>query len=85
MFQRLLDPPKVDEEKGTLIVLRGPHSPLEMNFNSLCRSAHLKQVQVEGNSVNCVALDQDPFNSCSRMIVAASVGIAHRSGNILAR
>jgi len=67
------------------ITLRGPSSPIELMFSSLCRSAHLKQVNIDGTSVNCVALDQEPHSSTSRLIVAANVGIAHRSGNIMAR
>jgi hypothetical protein len=78
-------PPRVSAESGTEVTLRGPSSPLEMQFTSLCRSAHMKMVQVEESSVNCVALDTDPFNPCSRVMIAATVGIGHRSGNILAR
>ncbi|XP_021956127.1 ATP-dependent RNA helicase TDRD9 [Folsomia candida] len=82
---RYVFPPKLNAETGNEVSLRGPTSPLEMHFTSLCRSAHMKAVQVEGSSVNCVALDTDPFNPSSRVMIAASVGIAHRSGNILAR
>jgi len=83
--ERFVDPPRLNPETGCLVALRGPNSPLEMNFTSLCRSTHLKQVQIEGNSVNCVALDQEPFSACSRLLIASNVGIAHRSGNIMAR
>lgn len=65
--------------------LRGPHSPLEMTFTSLCGSAHLKQVVTDGSSINSVALDQDPTSPSARLMVAANVAIAQRSGNILAR
>jgi hypothetical protein len=82
---RYISPPVLDPDTGSEVVLRGPSSPLEMNFTSVCASAHMKQVQVEGNSVNCVALDTEPFNPTSRVIIAANVGIAHKSGNILAR
>lgn len=82
---RYVNPPKITPDNGTDVTLRGPNSPLEMQFTSLCRSAHMKQVQVEGSSVNCVALDTEPFNPCSRVMVSASIGIAHKSGNLMAR
>jgi len=87
LYVKSVDPPVVQPDEGHFTSLRGPLSPLEMTFSSQCRSAHMKQVIVEGNSVNCVALDPDPFtsNPCERLLVAAAVGIAHRSGNILAR
>ncbi|CAL8099647.1 unnamed protein product [Orchesella dallaii] len=83
--ERLMDPPQFDTEPEQLALLRGPHSPLEMVFSSLCRSAHLKQVITDGSSTNSVVLDQDPDNPSSRLLIAANVAIAARSGNILAR
>jgi len=82
--QRFIDPPMGDENCPT-ITLRGPHSPLELSFTALCRSSHLKQTIIEANSVNCVALDEEPYATTSRLLVSAGVGIAHRSGNLLAR
>jgi hypothetical protein len=67
------------------VVLQGPVSPLEMIFNSVCRGAYLKQAKVEWSSVNSVALDQDPWNSSNRMLVAASVGVEHITGKLVAR
>ncbi|ODN04338.1 putative ATP-dependent RNA helicase TDRD9 [Orchesella cincta] len=83
--QRLMDPPIIEKEPEQLAVLRGPHNPLEMVFTSLCRSAHMKQVITDGSSTNSVVLDQDPTNPSSRLLIAANVAIAARSGNILAR
>jgi len=71
---------------GTLeVTLRGPFSPLEMSFTSLCRSAHMKQVLIEGNSVNSVALDQEPMSGTSRLLVSAGVGISQKSGSVMAK
>jgi hypothetical protein len=74
-------------ETETQVVLQGPVSPLEMIFNSVCRCAYSKQAKVEWNSVNSVSLDQDPWNSSNthRMIVAASVGVEHCTGKLVAR
>jgi len=82
---RFMNPPIVNPETAIYMTLRGPNSPLEMSFNTLCRGANLKKAQVDGTSVNCVALDNEPFNSCARVMVAASVGVAYRTGNLVAR
>jgi ATP-dependent RNA helicase TDRD9 len=42
-------------------------------------------VNIDGASVNSVALDHDFLSPTSRLLIAGSVGIAHRSGNIMAR
>lgn len=81
----IVDPPPFKKEPQNIAILRGPFSPLEMYFSSLCHSAHLKQVIIDGGSLNSVTLDQDPFKPASRMLVAANVAVAQRSGNILAR
>lgn len=78
-------PANVDAETLNHVTLRGPHNPLEMSFTSLCRSAHLKQVMTEGSSINSIVLDQNPNDPSSQLMISASVSIAARSGNIMAR
>ena len=65
--------------------LRGPFTPLEMEFSSLCRSAHMKPVQIERSSVNSVTLDQEPYSATARLLVAGTVAISDRTGAIMAR
>jgi ATP-dependent RNA helicase TDRD9 len=67
------------------VMLKGPWSPLELDFQSLCHSSNTKQVKIENNSVNSVVLDTEPTAPISRLMVAASVGIQDRSGSVVAR
>jgi ATP-dependent RNA helicase TDRD9 len=66
-------------------MLKGPWSPLELDFQSLCHSSNTKQVKVDNNSVNSVVLDTEPTAPISRLLVAAYVGIQDRSGSVVAR
>ena len=83
--ERLLALPNVKNEYIHQAILRGPHNPLEMSFTSLCRSAHLKQVMIEGSSINSVAFDHNHIKPSSNLMIAANVSVAARSGNIMAR
>jgi len=67
------------------VSLKGPWSPLELDFQSLCHSSNTKQVKIENNSVNSVVLDTEPTAPISRLMIAASVGIQDRSGSVVAR
>lgn len=81
-----MDPIEIPPEQvAEVINLRGPMSPLEMSFVALCSASHLKHVQADAPSINSVVLDQNPWDQTYRLMVAASVTIAHRSGNIVAR
>jgi hypothetical protein len=45
----------------------------------------MKPVQIERSSVNSVTLDQEPYSSTARLLVAGTVAVSQRSGNIVAR
>ncbi|CAL8111255.1 unnamed protein product [Orchesella dallaii] len=77
-----IEPPKEGPNLKVPMDLKGPFSPLEMNFRPLVRSSNTKQVNIDKNSVNSVLLDHEPT---SRMLVAAHVSINERSGSIAAR
>lgn len=66
-------------------MIKGPWSPLELDFQSLCHSSNTKQVKVDNNSVNSVVLDTEPTAPISRLLVAAYVGIEDKSGSVVAR
>lgn len=55
------------------IDIRGPYSPLEINYYSLVNSGHSKKIRVERESINYVTLDDDPHNDCNRLMVASDV------------
>jgi len=67
------------------VTLKGPYSPLEIEFQSLCRSSNIKQVVIDQLSVNSVVLDHEPTCPTSRLLIAAHMGIQARSGRVSAR
>lgn len=69
----------------TKTLIKGPWSPLELDFQSLCHSSNTKQVKIDNNSVNSVVLDTEPTAPISRLLVAGYVGIQDRSGSVVAR
>ncbi|XP_035715225.1 ATP-dependent RNA helicase TDRD9 isoform X2 [Folsomia candida] len=77
--------PNIDLRKCTKTLIKGPWSPLELDFQSLCHSSNTKQVKIDNNSVNSVVLDTEPTAPISRLLVAGYVGIQDRSGSVVAR
>jgi len=67
------------------VELKGPWSPLELSFQSLCHSSYCKEVSIDDCSVNSVALDHEPAAPISRFVVASSVSIQDKSGRVVAR
>ncbi|GAB1603284.1 ATP-dependent RNA helicase TDRD9-like [Argonauta hians] len=53
------------------IRLHGPSNPLEMTFSGMTNSGRLRGAKIDSDSVNCVAIDDNPQSSTARMIVAA--------------
>lgn len=66
---------KYGPAKGKRIKLKGPESPLEIQYMAVTHAARTKQVRIEANSVNSVSLDAEPQDECDRMLVAAHVGL----------
>ncbi|KAK2190456.1 hypothetical protein NP493_81g02000 [Ridgeia piscesae] len=69
-------------KRGSKIVLNGPWNPYEMNFYSMTHVGRLRAARIEQDSVNSVALDDEPHDSTSRMMVAAYVGL-NPSGTVM--
>ncbi|CAG7724752.1 unnamed protein product [Allacma fusca] len=65
--------------------LKGPFSPMELDFQSLCQSSNSKQVTVDNHSVNSVVLDHELNGPNSRLLVAANINIHEKSGKVVAR
>ncbi|KAI0215243.1 ATP-dependent RNA helicase TDRD9 [Lamellibrachia satsuma] len=72
----------VGKKRGSKVILNGPWSPYEMNFYSMTNVGRLRAARIEQESVNTVALDDEPHDSTSRMMVAAYVGL-NPSGTVM--
>lgn len=57
------------------IVINGPYSPLEVNYYSIINAGHSKRTRIERNSINYTAIDDDPYNECTRLMIAAEVSL----------
>lgn len=67
------------------IELNGPYSPIEVNYFSIMNVGHSKRVRVERNSINYVTLDDDPYNECSRLMVAGEVTLNSNGDTMILR
>ncbi|KAG8184735.1 hypothetical protein JTE90_019337 [Oedothorax gibbosus] len=65
--------------------LKGPFSPLEVNYSGLTYLDSHKRVKVERDSVNSVSFNSDPQDSYTNMLVAAHVGAGRDSLQLMAR
>ena len=68
-----------------IIDLNGPYSPIEVNYFSIMNVGHSKRVRVERNSINYVTLDDDPYNECSRLMVAGEVTLNSNGDTMILR
>ncbi|XP_052835812.1 probable ATP-dependent RNA helicase spindle-E [Drosophila gunungcola] len=64
-----LSPPPQDR-CNTVVMLKGPYSPLESTMYSTIRVGVWKTVKIDSASVNAVLLDADPQDQHDQMIVA---------------
>ncbi|CAI9737997.1 ATP-dependent RNA helicase TDRD9-like [Octopus vulgaris] len=67
------------------IKLHGPSNPLEMSFSGMTNSGRLRGAKIDSDSVNCVAIDDNPQNSSARMMVAAFVHMNANGVNVITR
>jgi hypothetical protein len=66
------------------IELRGPYSPLEVAYHSISNIGFSKKARIERDSINYPAIDDDPTNGSTRLLVAADVSLnPDRTGMIL--
>ncbi|XP_017083784.2 probable ATP-dependent RNA helicase spindle-E [Drosophila eugracilis] len=76
-----LPPPPLDK-CNTIVMLKGPYSPLESAMHSTTRVGLLKSVKIDSASVNAVLLDADPQDHHDQMIVAHAT-VESPDGHIL--
>ncbi|PAA47471.1 hypothetical protein BOX15_Mlig021385g1 [Macrostomum lignano] len=62
---------------------RGPSHPFEMKFRGLCNSYRRKQIGLDADSVNSVAIDPEPQNPTDRLLIAGSVMLDSKNQNRL--
>lgn len=73
------------DEKGMYagyIDVRGPYSPLEINYFSIINVGNCKRIRVERDSINYVTLDDDPTNEATRLMIATEVTL-NESGTVM--
>ncbi|XP_071078923.1 ATP-dependent RNA helicase TDRD9-like isoform X1 [Haliotis cracherodii] len=68
-----------------MVKLIGPHSPLEMSFHSMTFVGRLRGSRIDQDSINSVAIDDEPQNTHARMMVAAFVGLNPQGSVMMAR
>lgn len=64
------------------VILKGPHSPLEMKVYGCVESSMNKNISVEASSVNTVLLDNEPEDYHNRLLVAGYVSQSMTSSNL---
>ncbi|KAI8787906.1 ATP-dependent RNA helicase TDRD9 [Biomphalaria glabrata] len=72
-------------QKGRKVYLAGPYSPLEMSFSGMTFSGRLMSVRVDPESVNSVAIDENPQEKFSRLLVSSSTGLNPAGNSLIAR
>ena len=65
--------------------LNGAYSPLEVNYHSIMMMGHNKLSKLERESINYVTLDDDPYNRCTRLMIAAEVSLNGRGSGLILR
>jgi len=67
------------------IQVRGPYSPLEVNYYSIANIGHNRRVRVERDSINYVTLDDEPLNDCNRLMIASDVTLGSNGSTMVLR
>ncbi|KAL8608263.1 hypothetical protein ACOMHN_042130 [Nucella lapillus] len=78
-------PPSEFRRKGRTVNLSGPLHPLEMQFMGSTLSSYHRFVRVDPESVNSTAVDGEPQNKFSRLMVAAFLSLNAEGTTIMAR
>ncbi|XP_048586381.1 ATP-dependent RNA helicase TDRD9 isoform X1 [Nematostella vectensis] len=67
------------------VSLRGPFSPLELSFYSITCIGRLRAAKIEMDSVNSIALSDQPQDTHARLLVSANIGINASGQSVIAR
>ncbi|XP_012935222.1 ATP-dependent RNA helicase TDRD9 [Aplysia californica] len=73
------------QRRGRRIILTGPSNPLEMSFSSITFSGRQRVVRIDPESVNSVAIDDQPENKFSRLMVSGSIALNPAGNSMIAR
>lgn len=79
------DKPRQGNLRGKRVTLTGPYNPLEMSFCSMTYSGRQLVAKVDPESVNSVAIDDDPQNKFTRLMVSAFIGLNPTGNTMIAR
>jgi len=71
--------------KARKLILTGPTNPLEMAFSSMTFAGRQRVVRVDPDSVNSVAIDDNPENKFSRLMVAHTFSLNPAGNSMIAR
>lgn len=72
-------------KKGQRKTLTGPSNPYEMNFYSMTNIGRLRAAQIDPDSVNSVAIDDEPHDPHARLMCAGFVGLNPAGSSMIAR
>jgi len=79
-----LPPPPLEKCK-TVVMLKGPNSPLECTMRSITRVGLSKRVNIDHLSVNALLLDADPQDHHDHLIVAHEIAESRNGQTLTAR
>ncbi|KAL3874648.1 hypothetical protein ACJMK2_037630 [Sinanodonta woodiana] len=77
--------PTQSKKRGSRANLHGPNNPYEMNFYSITNVGRLRNVKIDPDSVNSIAIDDEPQDQHQRMMVAGYVGLNPSGTSMIAR
>ncbi|KAK3092629.1 hypothetical protein FSP39_005160 [Pinctada imbricata] len=70
---------------GSEVRLNGPHNAYELSFYSMTNVGRLRAAKIDPDSVNSVAIDDEPESPHSRMMCAGYVGLNPSASAMIAR
>ncbi|KAG1700906.1 ATP-dependent RNA helicase TDRD9 [Nymphon striatum] len=79
--------PSLDSKSQSKVKLRlrGPLSPLEVDFRALTRAGSSKSVRIDVDSVNSIVLDPEPWDKSQNLLISSHVDLSSSLGTIKAR
>ncbi|KAJ8309140.1 hypothetical protein KUTeg_014014 [Tegillarca granosa] len=72
-------------KRSSKVRLTGPSNPYEMNFYSMTNVGRMRAVKIEPDSVNSVAIDDEPQDPHDRLMCASFVGLNPSGSSMIAR
>ncbi|KAL5008137.1 hypothetical protein ScPMuIL_013718 [Solemya velum] len=72
-------------KKGQKCFLTGPFNPYELNFINMTSVGRMRAVRIDPESVNSVAIDDEPEKRCARLMVAGFVSLNPSGSTVICR